>query len=167
LKPDGIKIDGQIVTVRCGPGKEATAEIRGSELGCGRAFIENGHMAYRVSKAEFGKLVEEALALLPEEFAEFLEEVPVEIRDRPTSEQMRKVGKGGLLLGLYQGRPRTQRSVEDSGTLPDVIFVFQEAIESVVDTAQELVRQVRITVLHEIGHHFGLGEEDLERLGYR
>jgi predicted Zn-dependent protease with MMP-like domain len=121
---------------------------------------------YKASKAQFEQLVEEALAELPEQFASFLEEVAIEIRDRPTAEQRRRAGARGLLLGLYQGRPRTVRSVEDSGTLPDVIYIFQEPVEAVSETQEQLVRQVRITVLHEIGHHFGLSEEDLDELGY-
>jgi predicted Zn-dependent protease with MMP-like domain len=122
-----------------------------------------------VSKAQFGELVERALAELPEEFAEFLEEVPIEVRDQPSAAQLGRagVGRGGLLLGLYVGRPRTLRSVEDSGAIPDVIYIFQQPIETVCHNEQELVRQVRVTVLHEIGHHFGLNEDDLERLGYR
>lgn len=126
-------------------------------------------MAYRVSKAQFGELVEAALRELPEEFADFLEEVPVEVWDRPSETQLRSAGvrKGGLLLGLYVGRPRTRRSVEDSGAMPDVIYIFQEPIQAVCNTEEELLRQVRVTVLHEIGHHFGLSEDDLTRLGYR
>ena len=126
-------------------------------------------MPYHVSKAQFGELVERALAELPEEFAEFLEEVPIEVRDQPSAAQLQRagVGRGGLLLGLYVGRPRTLRSVEDSGAIPDVIYIFQQPIETVCHNEQELVRQVRVTVLHEIGHHFGLNEDDLERLGYR
>ncbi len=125
-------------------------------------------MAYRVSKSLFAELVQKALADLPAEFAEFLEEVPVEIRDRPAPEQLKRLGLGRnqLLLGLYQGRPRTRRSVLDSGTLPDVIYIFQEDIEMVCRSEEELVRQVRTTVLHEIGHHFGMSEKDLEDLGY-
>jgi predicted Zn-dependent protease with MMP-like domain len=126
-------------------------------------------VAYHVSKGHFGQLVEAALAELPEEFARFLEEVPIEIRDHPTPAQLSRAATGqrSLLLGLYQGRPRTVRHVEDSGTMPDVIFIFQQSIEAVCDNEPELVRQVRVTVLHEIGHHFGLSEEDLDRLGYR
>jgi predicted Zn-dependent protease with MMP-like domain len=126
-------------------------------------------VAYRVSKAQFGELVEAAVQELPEEFAKFLEEVPIEVKDNPSENELRRarVGRGGLLLGLYVGRPRTRRSVEDSGTIPDVIYIFQEPIQAVCNNEEELLRQVRVTVLHEIGHHFGLSEEDLERLGYR
>lgn len=125
-------------------------------------------MAYRVSKQSFGELVERALAELPEDFARFLEEVPVEVRDRPTPAQLRtaRVTNGNLLLGLYHGRPITERSIEDSGRLPDVIYVFQDPIQQVSNTEDELVAQVRTTVLHEIGHHFGMSEDDLDRLGY-
>lgn len=121
-----------------------------------------------MSKGRFAALVEEALAELPEEFAEFLEEVPVEVCDRPTARQTEgmKLKPGSLLLGLYRGRPRTRRSVEDTGAMPDVIYIFQEPIQQVCSTEAELIRQVRTTVLHEIGHHFGMDEEDLRRLGY-
>jgi predicted Zn-dependent protease with MMP-like domain len=125
-------------------------------------------MPYRVSKPVFGELVERALQELPPLFADFLEEVPIEVRDRPTPAQMQRLGmrKNSLLLGLYHGRPLTQRSVEDSGRLPDVIYIFQEPIELVSQDEDQLVDQVRKTVLHEIGHHFGMSEADLEELGY-
>ena len=125
-------------------------------------------MAYHVSKARFSELVTAALADVPEEFAKFLEEVPVEVMDGPTPRMLRSAGvTHGILLGLYRGRPLTARTVEDSGALPDVIYIFQNSIEIVCNSEDELIRQVRITVLHEIGHHFGLSEEDLEKLGYR
>jgi predicted Zn-dependent protease with MMP-like domain len=125
-------------------------------------------VAFHVSKAQFGRLVEEALAELPDEFAKFVEEIPVEIRDYPSPAQLRRarVRRGNTLLGLYQGRPRNVRSVEDSGALPDMIFIFQQPIESICDDEAQLVQQVRTTVLHEIGHHFGMDEKDLENLGY-
>jgi predicted Zn-dependent protease with MMP-like domain len=127
-------------------------------------------MAFHVSKTRFGELVEQALAELPGEFAEFVEEVPVEIHDHPSRQHLRSVNagerRGTLLLGLYVGRPRTQRNVEDSAIMPDVIYIFQRPIEEVCQNEKDLIRQVRTTVLHEIGHHFGMTEEDLRRLGY-
>ncbi len=123
---------------------------------------------FHVGKARFGELVEEALADLPEPFAGFLEEVPVEVRDRPSQGQRTRLGlqRDELLLGLYQGRPRTERSVEDSGAMPDVIYIFQRDIELTCRGEADLIEQVRTTVLHEIGHHFGMSEEDLDELGY-
>ena len=125
-------------------------------------------MPCHVSKAAFSQLVEQALRDLPPQFAEFLEEVPVEIRPRPTAKQLKRSGleSDELLLGLYHGRPRTERSVMDSGSLPDVIYIFQEDIELCSETEEELIDQVRTTVLHEIGHHFGMSETDLDELGY-
>lgn len=124
-------------------------------------------MAYRVGKAQFSALVERAISQVPPEFAAALEEVPVEIRDRPTAEQRKSVSvrNGNLLLGLYRGAPLTRRSVE-APTMPAVIYIFQEEIEAASGTEEELAEQVRKTVLHEIGHHFGLDEDDLKRLGY-
>ena len=84
-------------------------------------------MAYRVSKPLFGQLVQDAIDELPPQFAEFLEQVPIEVRQQPTAAQLDSVGlRGqGLLLGLYHGRPLTRRSVEDSGRMPDVIYIFR------------------------------------------
>jgi predicted Zn-dependent protease with MMP-like domain len=125
-------------------------------------------MPCHVSKAEFEELVEQALADLPEPFARVLEEVPVEVRPRSSSAQRRKMGldANSRLMGLYHGIPRTKRSVEHSGVMPDVIYVFQEDIELACENKEQLVEEVRKTVLHEIGHHFGMSEEDLDELGY-
>jgi predicted Zn-dependent protease with MMP-like domain len=125
-------------------------------------------LPYHVSKQRFAELVEEALRELPQPFAEHLEELSVEIKDRPTAKQLKNSGleEDDLLLGLYVGHPMTQRSVEYSGVLPDAIYIFQEDVELASDSEKELVEQVRTTVLHEIGHHFGMGEDDLDELGY-
>jgi len=125
-------------------------------------------VSYSVSKSKFADLVEQAVEELPEQFAQFVEEVPIEVRDRPSRQEMDgvKLKPGELLLGLYRGRPRTVRSVEDSGTLPDTIYIYQESIQQVCHSEADLIRQVRKTVLHEIGHHFGLDEDDLAKLGY-
>jgi len=125
-------------------------------------------MPYEVTKAQFAKLVEIALADLPEPFTTYLEEVPVEIHMRPSVKLLRELGLDDdeLLMGLYRGVDRTRRSVEDSGRMPDVIYIFQEPIEQVCNNETELIEQVRKTVLHEIGHHFGMDEDDLTDLGY-
>ena len=125
-------------------------------------------MPYHVSKAQFAALVQRALAELPPQFARFIEQVPVEIRTRPTRRQLRELGMDDdeLLLGLYVGRPLTERSVEDAGGVPDVIYVFEEDVELASDSEADLIREVRTTVLHEIGHHFGMDEDDLDALGY-
>ena len=125
-------------------------------------------MAYHVSKTTFEQLVERAVAELPEQFQNFLEEVTIEIRDRPTPAQLARAGikHPHQLLGLYVGRALTRRSVEDSGVMPDVIYIFQESLERASRSEAELIEEARTTVLHEIGHHFGMDEDDLDELGY-
>ena len=125
-------------------------------------------MAYHVSKQRFGELVEQALDGLPEPFASHFEEVTVEVKDRASRKDLREAGldEDELLLGLYVGSPFTERSVLQSGAMPDKIYIFQEDVELASDSERQLVEQVRITVLHELGHHFGLGEDDLDELGY-
>ncbi|MFQ6048069.1 MAG: metallopeptidase family protein, partial [Phycisphaerae bacterium] len=66
----------------------------------------------------------------------------------------------------YRGRPLTRRSVEHSGRLPEVVVIYQHNIERICHTAQQVIQQVRRTVLHEVGHHFGLDERQLRQLGY-
>jgi predicted Zn-dependent protease with MMP-like domain len=125
-------------------------------------------MPFEVSKDRFAELVERALADVPPVFEPYLEEVTIEVRDRPTRRQLRSVGlkDDELLFGLYHGIARDDRSVLHSGVMPDVIYIFQEDHEDACDSEDELVKQVRITVLHEIGHHFGMDEDMLEELGY-
>lgn len=125
-------------------------------------------MAFHVSKERFGQIVERVLDELPEPFATHIEEVSIEVRPRPAPRQLEQLGSrlDGLLLGLYVGRPRTVRSVEDDSRMPDMIYIFQDNIEHVSHSEEDLHRQVRITVLHEIGHHFGMDEDDLDELGY-
>ena len=125
-------------------------------------------MAYHVSKQRFGELVEQALAVVPEPFATYLEEVAIEVQDRPTSKQLKDAALGAddQLLGLYVGQPLTERSVLQAVRLPDVILIFQRGIELISASEEDLVREIRTTVLHEIGHHFGMSEGDLDDLGY-
>lgn len=120
-----------------------------------------------LSEEDFAALVDEALALLPRQFRQWMDNVTVDIQPRPTREMMAAVDMpfDRALLGLYHGVPVTEKSVEAPWELPEQIFIFQRNIESICRTRQEVVEQVRVTVLHEIGHHFGFSEEELENLG--
>jgi predicted Zn-dependent protease with MMP-like domain len=122
----------------------------------------------RLTDEEFGALVEEALEGLPEEFRRHLQNVVVEVEDLPDRQTVRRMGRGSLrsLLGLYHGVPLTHRSVEHSGQLPDRITLYKENIEDVCGSREEIVEQVRTTVLHEVGHHFGLDEGELRAKGF-
>src|SRR5438046_428081 len=127
-------------------------------------------MAHQVSKDEFARIVEQALSGLPTQFQEFLEEVPVQIEMRPSKRMLRELGLGEdeLLMGVYQGANLMNRSeLEGRGTpRPNHILIFQEDHELICNSREDLVDEVRKTVLHEIGHHFGMSEVDLDDLGY-
>jgi len=127
-------------------------------------------MPHYVSKARFGELVERAISELPPQFRQFLEEVPVQVETRPSRKLMRSLGmdEDDWLFGLYQGADLLSRSeIEGRGTpTPNRILIFQEDHEENCDSEEQLVREIRTTVLHEVGHHFGMDEDDLERLGY-
>lgn len=125
-------------------------------------------MAYHVSNAQFRRLVDRALAELPDPFAGALQNVTLEIRDQPTEDELDRAGldPDELLLGLYVGTPLTERSVEAPPPLPDKIYIFKEDCELASDNEATLVREVRVTVLHELGHFFGMDEEQLDELGY-
>lgn len=70
------------------------------------------------------------------------------------------------LLGMYHGTPLTEREFGLDGILPDRVVIYQRNLEAMCETREEIVEQIRITVLHEVGHHFGLDEDDLAELGY-
>jgi predicted Zn-dependent protease with MMP-like domain len=117
-------------------------------------------------REEFERLAAEALDDLPVEFAEKMSNIEVVIDDWPTRSQMRRagVGPGGLLLGLYEGVPLTRRDRGYHLVLPDKITIFQRPIEAVCRTNEEIRHLVRKTVMHEIAHHFGIGDERLRGL---
>lgn len=124
----------------------------------------------RLDRTRFERLVEEAVASLPRFFQERLENVAIIIQDYPGPEVQghrergRDCARPRHILGLYYGVPRPQRSVWYQPPLPDVIYIYQRNIEAICRTEEEVKAQVRQTVIHEIGHYFGLTDEELERL---
>lgn len=119
-----------------------------------------------MDEERFRELVSEALDSLPKEFAEKLNNVSVVVDDFPTPFQIRrsKLPLGVLLLGLYEGVPQTKRGIYYS-SIPDKITIFKNAIEKVAQTEEQVRAQVRATVIHEIGHHFGLSDIELQKVG--
>ncbi len=103
---------------------------------------------------------------MPAEFVVYLDNVDIVVEDWPTQEMLagRTVDEGDLLLGLYEGVPLTERG--DYGmVLPDKITLFQKSIESICADQNEIVDEVRLTVIHEVAHHFGITDGRLEALG--
>ena len=136
----------------------------------------------RKERERFDALFEEVLASMPPGVHAMLDEAPVVLEDAPSPRLLRELGmdpREDDLCGLHTGIPLTHRSVNDSGVLPDVIHLFREGI---IDHAggwdegededgpyggeARIREEIRITLLHELGHHFGLDEDDLDRLGY-
>lgn len=117
-----------------------------------------------MDEEKFRQLVGEALDSLPEEFAEKLNNVSVVVEDNPTQTQLRNLllPPWALLFGLYQGIPQPKRGNYYSN-IPDKITIFKNSIERVARTDEEIRSQVRATVIHEIGHHFGLSDEELKK----
>lgn len=117
-----------------------------------------------MNENEFKKLVEEALDLLPKEFAQKLNNVAVTIEEFPTPLQLKKarVGSYGILFGLYEGVPQTKRGIYYSH-VPDKITIFKSSIERVSSSPSEIREKVREVLIHEIGHHFGLSDADLKK----
>jgi predicted Zn-dependent protease with MMP-like domain len=106
---------------------------------------------------KFEEMVASALDGLPEEFGRLMRNVAVTVENGP--------GPRGL-LGLYQGVPLTSRTTGYAGVLPDRITIFRLAICAICNTEDEVRDQVRRTVIHEVGHYFGIGDERLRELGW-
>ena len=110
-----------------------------------------------VADAQFEQMVGEALDGLPPELGRLMRNVAVTVQHEP--------GPRGL-LGLYRGVPLTKRTSHYSAVLPDRITIYHQAICGLCHTEEEVVDRVRRTVVHEIGHHFGIDDDRLHALGY-
>lgn len=136
-------------------------------------------------RERFDALLEEALEGLPPGVAQVIEEMPVIVEDRPSEELLEELRRQGVIspeegqagpedqpLGLHSGIAITERGVEGPVQLPSTIHIFREPIVEFAggweapDADDAIYEEIRITLLHEIGHHFGLDEDDLEGLGY-
>jgi predicted Zn-dependent protease with MMP-like domain len=112
-----------------------------------------------IPASEFDDLVSQALDEVPPELAALMDNVAVFVEDESQP-------GGPELLGLYEGIPLTERDSMYAGVLPDRILIFRGPILRSCETAEEVVEEVRITVVHEIAHHFGIDDDRLHELGY-
>ena len=122
----------------------------------------------RMSRREFRRLVLEAMDGLPEHIKERMDNVDVVVDDWPSGEDLEYAGihDPHQLFGIYQGVPLTERSQYDM-VIPDRIAIFRRPLEAACDTRAELAHEIRITVLHEIAHHFGIDEAALKQTDYQ
>jgi predicted Zn-dependent protease with MMP-like domain len=110
-----------------------------------------------VPRERFEELVADALDGIPEELGGYMDNVAVFVVDRPPEPN---------LLGLYQGVPLTARGTSYSGTMPDRISIYRRTICAICNSEEEVVEQVRRTVIHEVAHHFGISDPRLRELGW-
>lgn len=122
-------------------------------------------MPIRISPDDFDVLVSEALDSLPPELAAYMDNVAVVTQEWPTPAQ--QSGHRGTLLGLYEGVSLTRRSpMTYSGAMPDRITIFRGPHLRLASTVDQLRRRIAVTVVHEVGHHFGISDARLHELGW-
>lgn len=123
-------------------------------------------MSFSVSRKQFERLAEEAMETLPQEYKSYFLNITIVIEDHPSSEDVIRLNtKKNVLLGLFSGVPyHKKRGFFDIPyPLPDRIVLFQKNIESICSTEDELIEEIRKTLIHEIGHYFGISERDLRK----
>lgn len=126
------------------------------------------------TRARFDRELEWVLERLPERVHELIEEVPLHVEDHPSPRVMAEMGvrHRDQLCGLYTGIPLSEKSIQHSGQMPDVVTIFREGILASARGYDGRVRrdrlreEIRITVLHELAHHHGIDEDELKELGY-
>jgi predicted Zn-dependent protease with MMP-like domain len=116
-------------------------------------------------REEFEAVVAEALDGLPLEFAELMSNVAIQVREEPDGQTMRSLGldpRHDTLYGLYTGVPLDERGGWYGNVLPDVIVLYRRPLLDACRTRARLVRQIQLTLLHEIGHHFGFTDDEMD-----
>ncbi|HEY7290923.1 MAG TPA: metallopeptidase family protein [Vicinamibacterales bacterium] len=122
-----------------------------------------------MERKQFERHVAEALASIPRRFRDAMRNIAIVVEDEPDRELLREmdVEPPDTLLGLYQGTPLTERGWDHGNALPDRILIFQGPHERESDGEDDLVVAIAQTLIHEIGHYFGLSEEEIEDIEER
>jgi predicted Zn-dependent protease with MMP-like domain len=122
-------------------------------------------MPIEVTRERFEELVAEALDSIPDGLADYMENVAVVVQDWPTAQQ--QAPQSGMLLGLYEGVSLTRRGpMTYSAVMPDRITIFQGPHCRITRSEDALRHRIATTVIHEVGHHFGIGDDRLRELGW-
>jgi len=141
----------------------------GTILDANRNFTDlMGYSLEEIRGRHHSIFVDEAVRSIPPGFNRYLEELVIDVEDMPdeaTCEEL-NLRDTRTLLGLYRGTPLTHRHVDAPYRYPERIVIYQRNIERMCRSKRRMVTQIRRTVLHEIGHHFGLSERQLRELGY-
>jgi predicted Zn-dependent protease with MMP-like domain len=119
-----------------------------------------------VRRSQFEKHVAEALATIPRRFRDAMQNIAIVVEDEPSPEVLdeMEIEPPDTLLGLYQGTPLTERRWDYGNTLPDRVLIYQGPHERESEDDDDLVVAIAETLIHEIGHYFGLSEEEIEEI---
>lgn len=122
-----------------------------------------------MKRDRFLQLVDEALSSIPPRFRDAMTNIAIVVEDEPSLEKLKEVGiePPDTLLGLYEGTPLTERQWADGNRLPDKITLFRGPIEDSSEDEDDLVVAIGETLIHEVGHYFGLSEEEIEEIEER
>ncbi|HUH65380.1 MAG TPA: metallopeptidase family protein [Syntrophales bacterium] len=122
----------------------------------------------RLTKADIDRAVTKAIARIPEEIRDHLKNVVISIQKRPSKDIREEMGLGRheTLLGVYRGTSLRERTALYPPLYPDTIILFQEPLEEMCETLEELEDEIEITLVHEVAHFLGMSEERLAELGY-
>lgn len=122
-----------------------------------------------MTRAHFKELVAEAIDSIPRRFADEVKNVAIVIEDYPTQDLLdeMEMGPDDVLLGLYQGTPLTEREANYGNALPDRITLYQGSIEDDCEDEDEIVVAIGETLIHELGHYFGLSEDEIMEIEER
>ena len=118
-----------------------------------------------MNREEFEVVIAEALDGLPLEFAELMSNVSIQVREAPDVETLRSLDldpRHHTLFGLYTGVPLDERGGWYGNVLPDVIVLYRRSLLDACPTRPGLIHQIQLTLLHEIGHHFGLSDDEMD-----
>ena len=115
-------------------------------------------------RARFERLVVDALASIPRQFRDAMRNITIVVEDEPSLDILEEmeIDPPDTLLGLYQGTPLTERGWDDGNQLPDRILIFQGPHERMSEDGEHLAIAIAETLIHEIGHYFGMSEEEIE-----
>jgi predicted Zn-dependent protease with MMP-like domain len=122
----------------------------------------------RLSQEEFDRIVDRAVARVPAEIGQHLQNIIISVRKRPSKKMLREMGlaEDETLFGIFEGTPLIERSVTSPPLFPGSILLFQEPLEEACETIEELEEEIEVTVVHEIAHFVGMSEGRLAELGY-
>jgi predicted Zn-dependent protease with MMP-like domain len=122
-----------------------------------------------VDRRAFEQLVAEALQSIPRRFRKAMQNIAIVVEDEPAEDLLdeMEIEPPDTLLGLYQGTPLTERTSSYGNVLPDRVLIFQGPHERSADDEDDLIVAIGETLIHEIGHYFGLSEEEIEEIEER